>query len=185
VRPGIPGRGPYAARATADFVRTHTKALEVDLRRYYSGLDLRDLWRPGGGASKLTYRLIRVLIDGLPPESLTKTAIRDTLTSEDFEDAPEPDGWGAWSKTDELLAVLVDQVGWLTYSTYAAQGGKPHEPTPIRRPGVGLSGAQKRALKAELEYRQRVTAAHVAYAMANAGAYPPDGWDHGVPDIDD
>ena len=114
-----------------------------------------------------------MLVDGLPPESMTKTAIRDTLTSEDFKNAPEPDGWGSWSRTDELLAVLADRIGWLIFATYAAQGGKPTEPEPLRRPGIGVSGRERR-------YKDALTAALRTYTREHDGAYPPPDWDHGV-----
>jgi len=181
VRPGVPGggrRGPYATAGTAEFVRSHPAPLEVDLQRWYQ-TDLRDLWRPGGGASRLTYRRLRVLVDGLPPESATKTAIRDTLSAADFKDAPEPDGWGTWSNTDQMLASIYDELSRLRRDVYSAQGGgKPEYQEPMRRPGVGLGPADKRALR----LKQRQTAALVAYTIAHDGAYPPAGW---VPDIDD
>ena len=128
--------------------------------------------------SRLTPRRLRVLVDGLPPESMTKTAIRDTLTSEDFENAPAPLGWGAWSRTDELLAVLADRVSWLIHATYAVNNGKPDEPEPIRRPGVGKSAAEIRALRRQ----QQISAAHLVYLAEHNGAAPPPGWDHGVPE---
>lgn len=104
---------------------------------------------------------------------MTKTAIRDTLTSADFADAPEPDGWGAWSRTDELLALLADRMSWLIHTTVAVNGGKPSDPEPLRRPGVGKSGRERR-------YDDAITAALISYTRAHDGAYPPSDWDHGV-----
>lgn len=129
----------------------------------------------------MTYRRVRVLIDGLPPESMVKTAIRDTMTADDFANAPEPDGWGPWSKTDELLAILADRMAWLVYAVYASQGGKPTEPEPMHRPGVGPAAGETR----EQRRQQALTEAVRAYTRAHDGAYPPPGWDHGVPDIAD
>lgn len=36
-----------------------------------AGVDLRDLYRPGGGASRLTLRLVLVLLRNLPPDAMT------------------------------------------------------------------------------------------------------------------
>lgn len=40
--------------------------MEASLARYYPGVDLRDLWRPG---RRLTLRRLAVLLDHLPPEA--------------------------------------------------------------------------------------------------------------------
>jgi hypothetical protein len=40
-----------------------------------AGVDLRDLYRPGGGTSQLTLRRLLVLIRGLEPDSLTHLLI--------------------------------------------------------------------------------------------------------------
>lgn len=50
--------------------------MEGDLQFYY-GIDLRDLWRPGGGASRLTYRRLLVLVGRLPQDSAFMSACRD------------------------------------------------------------------------------------------------------------
>jgi hypothetical protein len=121
----------------------------------------------------MTHRMVRVLADGLPPESAYKTAIRDRMTSKDFEEMPEPEGWGPWSRTDELLAVLCDRISWLIYTTTAVAGGKPAEPEPVRRPGIGQTGRERR-------YQAALTQALIAYTREHDGAYPPPDWDHGV-----
>lgn len=51
--------------------------MEADFRRFYSGLDYRDRYRPGGGSSQLTLRLLLLLVDKLPPESEFKSAIEE------------------------------------------------------------------------------------------------------------
>lgn len=158
----------------ADVVSTldrYADQVTADLRRWYS-VDVRDLWAPEK-ARRLSYTTVRALLNHLPPESAYKTALRDRLTSKDFESAPDPDGWGPWSRTDELLAVLIDRIGWLQYATLAVAGGKPSEPEPIRRPGVGMSGREQRIHAA-------LTAAHIQYLRDHDGASPPPGWDHGV-----
>jgi hypothetical protein len=100
------------------------------------------------------------------------------MTAEEIKALPEPDGWGPWSNEAVLLAALCDRIGWLIYATYAAQGGKPAEPEPMRRPGVGRSAADT----ANLRRTQRISAAHLAYVLEHNGASPPPGWDHGVSD---
>ncbi len=50
----------------------YTRELAEDLTRFYS-IDCRDAWRPGGGASRLTARRLRVLADALPPEAASNT----------------------------------------------------------------------------------------------------------------
>jgi hypothetical protein len=136
-------------------IAAHAAPIEADLRRYHR-IDLRDLYRPGGGQSRLTYRLLGVLLDHLPGESAYKTAIRDALTDDDLTQiAKEPRrGHGPWSSTDLLLASAIDHLKWVIYAVYAAQGGKPKQPDPLPRPGVAT---KRRALSPEgRAYLQRL-----------------------------
>lgn len=87
----------------------------------------------------MTWRELGVLIDHLPSESATVTAIRDGMTPEQLAALPKPDGHGPWSRVEALLADVYDQLGWLIYAVAAANGGKPQEPKPMARPGVGSS----------------------------------------------
>ncbi|MGN0095038.1 MAG: hypothetical protein ACI38U_03140 [Corynebacterium sp.] len=57
--------------ATLPLVAAHPREIEADLQRYYH-IDYRDRWRPDSG---LTYRRLLVLLDGLPPESLFRSAV--------------------------------------------------------------------------------------------------------------
>lgn len=84
----------------------------------------------------MTYRELGVLIDHLPPESATTTAIRDGMTAEQLAALPAPAGHGPWSRTESLLADVCDRLEWVIYAVYAAQGGKPDKPKPMPRPGV-------------------------------------------------
>lgn len=52
--------------------------MEGDLQFYYN-IDLRDLWRPGGGASRLTYRRLLVLVGRLPQDSAFMSACKDSF----------------------------------------------------------------------------------------------------------
>lgn len=50
-----------------------------------AGIDLRDLYRPGGGSSRLTLRRLLVLIRGLPPDSFTWLSVREHNEREERE----------------------------------------------------------------------------------------------------
>ena len=106
--------------------------MEADLQHHYQ-VDLRDLWRGG-----LTLRRLRVLLDGLPPDSLWWTAMRHR------PDAPPPQpGRGdveavRWGTSHELLAALIDAtnaVGWAVFQSQSRKKIPP--PKPFPRPQVG------------------------------------------------
>ena len=103
--------------------------MEADLQRYYR-VDLRDLWRGG-----LTLRRLRVLLDGLPPDSLWWTAMRqrdDLLATAGGGDVDT----ARWDTTHELLAALIDatnEVAW----TVAQVNSKHKLPSPSRFPRPG------------------------------------------------
>lgn len=102
-------------------------------------MDLRDRYLPGGGPSRLTFRLLQNLIDHLPPESATKTAVRDSLSEHQLAELGQRSGskgHGPWAHRDMLLARISDQLDWVIYAQYASQGGKPEKPKPLPRPGV-------------------------------------------------
>ncbi|MFJ3248323.1 hypothetical protein [Streptomyces sp. NPDC086782] len=94
----------------------------------------------------MSLRRLRVLIEHLPPESATKTVIRNTTPTEVMEQASvdaRPD-LAPWSGVEMLLASLKDEMTLLRHVTVAANGGKPgtFEPTP--RPGIPPKSAQRR-----------------------------------------
>jgi hypothetical protein len=130
------GSGLGEITSLAALLERHCEALEADLARYYR-VDLRDLWR-GGGA--LTYRRLQVLLDHLPPESATMTALREEFTDDELSAMAknaEPSGHGPWSHPDLLLAGISDRLDWVIWAIFAVQGGKGDRPTPMPRPGVG------------------------------------------------
>jgi hypothetical protein len=163
---------PGGIAAAHRLLTEHGRHLEADLRHHYHGLDLRDLWRPAGGRSRLTYRLLLVLYDGLPGESLTKTAIRDTIPDDQLAELSkrQPGRHGPWSHVDLLVAALIDQVVLLRRDTAALHGAKLNgdfEPYP--RPGVARK--RRRALSAEgLAYLQRMRREHELANGYGAGA---------------
>lgn len=119
--------------------------MEADLWHHYHGLDLRDLWRPGGGRSRLTWRLLGNLVRHLPPESATMTALRNDQPA-DAKGGGDPSK-GRWSQAEVLLAGLLDEFRYLRHdytSTHLAKGAKkPTAPEPIPRPGVTSSGGKR------------------------------------------
>ncbi|MEU1200117.1 hypothetical protein ABZ446_28380 [Streptomyces sp. NPDC005813] len=95
----------------------------------------------------LSLRTLRIWIEHLPPESATKTGMRNALPAEVLERASadsRPD-LGQWSGVEVLLAALKDEVTLLRLVTTAANGGKQQEFTPTPRPGIPPKAAQSRS----------------------------------------
>jgi hypothetical protein len=89
----------------------------------------------------LSWRRLRVLIQHLPPESATWTAIRNALTDEELaeqSESAEPER-DRWSKLEHLMAAVADRVARVEYVLICANTDKktrrPDPPEPIRRPG--------------------------------------------------
>ncbi len=110
-----------------------------------------------------------MLIDWLPTDSATKTAIRDSLTDDEIADlaGKDPVGHGRWSRADLRLAAVEDSVErqtammiWLA----SDRTSKPRMPEPVRRPGI----AAKRKPVLSDEGR-----AYLQYLRDNQGALPP------------
>jgi hypothetical protein len=94
----------------------------------------------------MSLRRLRVLIEHLPPESATKTAIRAATPPEVMAQVSEdhrPD-LAPWSGTEILLAGLKDEVRLLRLITTAAHGGNPGEFEPTPRPGIPPKSAQQK-----------------------------------------
>lgn len=116
----------------------------------------------------MSLRRLRVLIEHLPPESATKTALRNAIPLEELQRASadaRPD-LGQWSGVETLLASLKDEVTRLLHVTIAAHGGKPGEFEPTPRPGIppksartstrkGLTDEQRRALDPRLRHQPK------------------------------
>ncbi|MCX5202494.1 hypothetical protein OG897_13680 [Streptomyces sp. NBC_00237] len=90
----------------------------------------------------MTWRQVRVLIQHLPPESSTMTALRNALEPAEYEEQarngkPEE---GRWSMAEQLLAGISDSLQQLEYililANSSGKGRKPKRPIPMRRPGV-------------------------------------------------
>ncbi len=125
----------------------------------------------------MTWRRLRVLVDQLPPESATKSALRDAMSAEEWEQATErdaPAGWGAWSHEALLLAQVADrvaQVEWALIAVNSEKGKAPKAPAPIVRPGVGLP-PQAAAQRERAEAIKRV--AFLKALERNHGGHPTD-----------
>jgi len=90
----------------------------------------------------MSWRRLRVLIQHLPPESATWTALRNAMSDEDLAeqaDKGEPEK-GRWSQQEQLLAVVADRVAEVAFVLRSVntdpKAKKPRQPDPIRRPGA-------------------------------------------------
>jgi hypothetical protein len=99
----------------------------------------------------MSWRRLRVLIQHLPPESHTMTALRNATPAEELErqaDEGEPEK-GRWSQTDQLIAAMYDRLGRIEYvlicSNTDKKSKRPAPPEPMRRPG-GVPARTKSAL---------------------------------------
>lgn len=115
-----------------------------------------------------------MLLDGLPQESLTKTAIRDGMTLEQWQAMPASQAWGPWSHTDHLLARNADLmalVQWTLVALKAEKGKAPKPPEPMPRPGVG--GGPLAAV-AQVERQETLRSIAVLKARERAHGAAPD-----------
>ncbi|MET9521527.1 hypothetical protein [Streptomyces coeruleorubidus] len=99
----------------------------------------------------MSWRRLRVLIQHLPPESATWTALRNEMTPEQLAEQAakgEPEK-GRWSQLEQLVAANLDatkRVEWVLQCVNIEQKSKrPDPPEPTRRPG-----AKPRKAKAKL-----------------------------------
>ena len=91
----------------------------------------------------MSWRRLRVLIQHLPPESATWTALRNStdpaeLAAQAEKGEPEK---GRWSQQEQLIATLVDAIRRLEWVLICDNTEKktkrPDPPEPMRRPGAG------------------------------------------------
>lgn len=90
----------------------------------------------------MTSRRLRVLIQGLPPESATLTALRAAMPEEELDrqaESGEPEK-ARWSQSELLLASAIDALRRVEYVLICAntdsKSKRPRPPEPIARPGV-------------------------------------------------
>ncbi|MBD9721997.1 hypothetical protein PV755_09665 [Streptomyces caniscabiei] len=115
----------------------------------------------------MSARRLRVLIQRLPPESATMTALRNRMTAAELaeqSDKGEPEK-DRWSKQEQLLAAAVDAVKRLEWVLVCVntekKSDRPDPPEPMRRPG-----AAPRKTKAKLTERS----ADTLFQLLNGGA---------------
>jgi hypothetical protein len=115
----------------------------------------------------MSWRRLRVLIQHLPPESHTMTAMRNAMSAEELAaqaERGEPEK-ARWSQQEQLLASMVDairRVEWVLWSVNIEQKSKrPDPPEPMRRPGAG-----PRKVKAKLNENS----ADKLFHLLNGGA---------------
>ncbi|MET9959330.1 hypothetical protein ABZ128_09610 [Streptomyces sp. NPDC006326] len=92
-----------------------------------------------------------MLIEHLPQESATKTAIRNAIDPAELEQASgehRPD-LAQWSALEMLLATIRDEIVLSRHVAIAAAGQKPGEFQPMPRPGIPPKSAQKRGMTDE------------------------------------
>lgn len=90
----------------------------------------------------MTWRQLRVLIQHLPPESSTMTALRNKLSDEELTEQAEkgePEK-GRWSQLEQLTASVLDAIRRLDYAYTCShvehKRDQPSPPEPTRRPGA-------------------------------------------------
>ncbi|MEU1778098.1 hypothetical protein ABZ545_01270 [Streptomyces abikoensis] len=90
----------------------------------------------------MSWRRLRILIEHLPPESATMTALRNSLDDDEWAEHAErgePEA-ARWSQLEQLTAALIDAVRRVEYVLICVnRDGKsppPDPPEPIPRPGT-------------------------------------------------
>lgn len=112
-------------------------------------MDFLDYYR-----GRISIRKLATLIDHLPGESATVTAIRNQMTREGtMDDLPAGDpAEGQWSKDQMLTATLIDELRALrhAYATvHSPKGAAPKPPQPLRRPGAVAQTRKSRLTMAQ------------------------------------
>jgi hypothetical protein len=99
----------------------------------------------------MSWRRLRILIQHLPPESATWTALRNTMDPDELAEQGEkgePEK-ARWSQLEQLVAVVADRVAHMEWALWTVniekKSQRPDPPEPIRRPG-----AKPRRAKAKL-----------------------------------
>ncbi|MEV8637797.1 hypothetical protein AB0395_39735 [Streptosporangium sp. NPDC051023] len=80
-----------------------------------------------------------MLLRNLPPESATKTALRNGMSEQEIEQASEgaDPSTGRWSQAEMLQALEIDALRQIAYILLQVNGVKKATlPDPISRPGV-------------------------------------------------
>jgi hypothetical protein len=118
-----------------------------------------------------------VLIDHLPAGSSTMAEIRDGMTREELAAAQDKNSksFGRWSRTDLILAEVIDATRTQTWVLGTAQGAfkkRLPAPEPFPRPGLDLSKPSKPRTMEELKQRVDPRSLAVAEALRNRMPIP-------------
>jgi hypothetical protein len=115
----------------------------------------------------MSWRRLRVLIQHLPSESSTWTALRNAMSPEELAeqaDKGEPEK-ARWSQEEQLLASVLDavrRVEWvLICANSDSKSKRPKAPEPVRRPGAKPLRAKQKLTDAQ---------AHDLFRIINGGA---------------
>ena len=115
----------------------------------------------------MTARRLRVLIERLPPESATWTALRNAMSDEELAeqaDKGEPEK-GRWAQQELLLAAALDAIRRVEYVLICAntdsKSKRPSAPEPTRRPGAKPARSKQKMSDAQANH---------LFALLNGGA---------------
>lgn len=107
----------------------------------------------------------------LPAESATATALRLYAAKGDIEAAPADPEAEQWSRTEQILAAVRDELHilrWLYISSHSDKGNRPTwKPEPLPRPGV-VASKKKPPLKPE---QTSLLAEHLARTQGGEATY--------------
>ncbi len=148
-------------------LRDYPGQLESDLAG--QGHDLRHLFQPGGGPSRLTWRRLGTIVDGLPGHSALKAALRDSIGDERLAELSKagPKEHGQWSHEARRLAAIEDSLNRILWRVMQATSKDPAKipfPEPVARPGV--IAKQRRKLTSQGH-------AYLQYLREHRGQAPP------------
>lgn len=121
---------------------------------------MRDLWR-----GDLSYRRLWVLLDHLPMDSWTQTALRDAAIEGMPAREQDPDKFGPWALLNYQVARLTDAVARVEYVTAAGKFDKVKLPEPTPRPGVKrqpVAQVDPKATEARVLYLNKIRARGVS-----------------------
>lgn len=123
-------------------------------------MDLRDLF-----TGAMTWRRFAVILRGLPPESLYKTALASSV---DFSQLPPPEEnvYPPFSLEAMLSARIGDLIERWIWMNADPEQRPAQPPPPYPRPGVQTN---VRAISEE-------AAAYLEYVREHHGEHPPDDW---------
>lgn len=124
--------------ALVELIDRHGEAIEWDLRQ--TGVDVRDVFRPGGGASKLTPRQVLSFVSRLGPGSVLYAEVNGLGV----------EGVG-WDRPLEALTAILDELRLntvLSIAPYLPKGKKLPTPTPTERPGEKAARPAPRTVRA-------------------------------------